>query len=146
MKSGIVVLTVAAVALAGCSDRSPVAPDVPGTADGAGMPGNARPTVAPGIYELSFLDLGQPVESLPVGNEVTHKAWVLNASTGIAVTDGAVTFQYCSRSGRKDESGWQRRSATEGGYGRRVPVLVTRRCADRSGCGAVLQLPRGAID
>ncbi len=88
-------------AAAGCSSQSPVAPSAsPGVAAGL----SARPgSGAPGEYELSFLHNGQSVQSLIVGRqELTLKARVLNATTGLPATDGTVTFQYCSRSGRKN--------------------------------------------
>lgn len=91
----------ASIALGGCSSQSPTAP-----AGGAGIGGelSARPSSGtPGVYQLSFLYLGQPVQSLPVGQEVALKALVLNATTGLPATDGTVTFQYCSRAGRKND-------------------------------------------
>jgi hypothetical protein len=91
----------ASIVLAGCSSQSPTAP-----ASGPGVGGelSARPSpAAPGVYQLSFLYRGQPVQSLPVGQEAILKALVLNATTGLPATDGTVTFQYCSRAGRKND-------------------------------------------
>ena len=87
-------------AAAGCSSQSPVAPSAsPGVAAGLfARPGSG----APGEYQLSFVHRGQSVERLIVGQELGLKARVLNATTGLPATDGTVTFQYCSRPGRKN--------------------------------------------
>ena len=97
----LVAVLFAGAAVAGCSSQSPVTP----SASFVGISElSARPSSAvPGQYQLSFLHRGQPVQSLPVGQELDLKALVLNASTGLPATDGTATFQYCSRSGRKND-------------------------------------------
>jgi hypothetical protein len=101
-KLALVTLVLSGVVITGCSTQSPVAPT-----DSFAVIGDvsARPgTAAPGIYELSFLNNGQPVESLVVGGqELTLKARVLNAATGLPAQSGTVTFQYCSRRGPKND-------------------------------------------
>jgi hypothetical protein len=104
----LVAALLVSIALAGCSSQSPTAPASAPVVGGelAARPSelSARPSsAAPGVYQLSFLHLGQPVQSLPVGQELSLKALVLNATTGLPATDGTVTFQYCSRGGRKTD-------------------------------------------
>jgi hypothetical protein len=96
----LVAVLFASAGLAGCSSQSPVTP--------AGLSApvtelSARATLAPGLYELSFLSHGQPVQSLVIGQEVSLKGRVLNASTGLPATDGTIVFQYCSRPGPKGD-------------------------------------------
>lgn len=97
----LVAVLFAGAAVAGCSSQSPVTP----SASSVGISElSARPSSSvPGQYQLSFLHRGQPVQSLPVGQELSLKALVLNATTGRPATDGTATFQYCSRSGRKND-------------------------------------------
>ncbi|MBA3406122.1 MAG: hypothetical protein H0U13_15805 [Gemmatimonadaceae bacterium] len=91
-------VVVFAAGSAGCSDRSPLAPtvqpDIPQTM--------GRLVSVSGVYELTFLHRGQPVTSLPVGQEVVLKAHVEDAA-GSPAQRGSVTFQYCSRKGPSND-------------------------------------------
>jgi hypothetical protein len=89
----------AGAALAGCSSESPVTPAGLSAAvsDLSARPGSS----AAGLYQLSFLQNGQPVQSLVIGQRVILKGRVVNASSGAPATDGAIVFQYCSRPGPK---------------------------------------------
>lgn len=87
-----------AVGVAGCSERSPVAPTAePGVPERMG-----RMVPVSGVYELTFLKNGQPVTSLPVGQGVVLKAHVEDA-VGSPAQRGSVTFQYCSRRGPSND-------------------------------------------
>ena len=94
----LIAVALSGVALVGCSRQSPVEP-----AGAAAAPSelSARAAAAPGTYDLFFLNRGQPVESLVVGQEVTLKAHV--TSSAGPVTSGTAIFQYCSRPGPKND-------------------------------------------
>lgn len=115
----------------GCADRSPVAPSTSGAAGGDV---SARPgAVTPGRYELSFYAdrIGGWVAatSMPVLTDELILAAHVTSTSGVAVTSGTVTFEYCSYKGlppnditRADEApleacadgsaGWARLTAT----------------------------------
>ena len=94
----LIAVALSGVALVGCSRQSPVEPT---GAAAAPSELSARAAAAPGTYDLSFLNRGQPVESLVVGQEVTLKAHV--TSSAGPVTSGTAIFQYCSRPGPKND-------------------------------------------
>ncbi len=101
-----VAVVLGGIALGACSSPSPVAPMSPAAAASAV---DARPgTESSGIYMLSFVawrdGMWQEVTSLPVGSaELLLRAYVTD-STGSPAQRGTVTFEYCSKKGRPNDS------------------------------------------
>ena len=98
----VVPLVLAAVALAGCSGQSPVAPDASAAAV-AGSSATERKSSSPGTYALAFTahmgGILQEVTSLPVSSaELILMAYVTDSS-GQPAAGGTVTFDYCSFKG-----------------------------------------------
>jgi hypothetical protein len=101
-KLSLVPIVLWVLALAGCSNATPVAPaSAPGSAGELSAKPSAGP---PGVYNLTFMarvdGTLQEVTSLPVlSTELILKASVMS-STGTAAQAGTVTFEYCSYKGR----------------------------------------------
>ena len=92
-----VVATVVSLASLACSGASPVQPTP--SVESSGAAGAVAAQAAAGTYELSFLtSQGQPVSSLPVGQELVLKAHVED-SAGVPAQGGSATFEVCSRKG-----------------------------------------------
>lgn len=94
--AGMLAVVVGAIAVAACSDQTPVSPSVD---RGPSQDVRLLARAAPGSYELSFFTNGLvPVTSLPVLQELILGAHVANGS-GVPAAGGSVTFQYCSLKG-----------------------------------------------
>jgi hypothetical protein len=103
--SKLIVVILAAVSFAACSNGSPVTPS-PSSAAPVALDARGAPA-APGVYDLSFNvfrnGVYEEVSSLPVSSrELILKAYITN-SAGVPATAGSVTFEYCSYGGRKND-------------------------------------------
>jgi hypothetical protein len=98
----LVPIVLGVLAIAGCSNQTPLAPAA--VAGGAGDTSAKPPAATAGIYTLTFMarvdGTLQEVTSLPVRTAELILQASVTSSTGSAAQAGTVAFEYCSYKGR----------------------------------------------